>query len=89
MTCKKTHGFIPSVYHRIRDETLDIVMLVQHLSRTVFLKMANDPQYFRGNKFREGGLERAMLYARKKSDKKAFFKEIAASFRKSATGYRS
>ncbi len=44
-------------------EAWDIVMLVQYPSRQAFLKMANDPAYLKVHRFREEGLERAVLYA--------------------------
>lgn len=55
------------------DETWDIVMLVQYPSRKAFLKMANDPEYLKIHKFREDGLERAVLYATEEIG----FKELA------------
>ncbi|MCK9274617.1 MAG: DUF1330 domain-containing protein [Syntrophales bacterium] len=48
------------------EETWDIVMLVQYPSRKAFLKMANDPEYLKIHKFREDGLERAVLYSTEK-----------------------
>jgi len=44
-------------------ETWDLVMLVRYPSRQAFLKMAGDPEYLKIHKFREEGLERAVLYA--------------------------
>jgi uncharacterized protein (DUF1330 family) len=45
------------------EETWDVVMLVQYPSRKAFLQMANDPEYLKIHRFREEGLERAVLYA--------------------------
>ncbi|MCX7981526.1 MAG: DUF1330 domain-containing protein [Syntrophales bacterium] len=45
------------------NETWDLVMLVKYPSRKAFLKMAYDPEYVKVHKYREEGLERAVLYA--------------------------
>ncbi|HLZ18079.1 MAG TPA: DUF1330 domain-containing protein [Smithellaceae bacterium] len=45
------------------SERWDMVMLVQYPSRKAFLTMANDPEYLKIHRFREEGLERAVLYA--------------------------
>lgn len=45
------------------EDTWDVVMLVQYPSRKAFLQMANDPEYLKIHRFREDGLERAVLYA--------------------------
>lgn len=44
-------------------ETWDLVMLVRYPSRRAFFQMANDPEYLKVHKYREEGLERAVLYA--------------------------
>ena len=45
------------------DETWDLIMLVQYPSRRAFLSMANNPDYLKIHRFREEGVERAVLYA--------------------------
>ena len=45
------------------DETWDLLMLVQYPSRRAFLSMANNPDYLKTHRFREEGVERAVLYA--------------------------
>jgi uncharacterized protein (DUF1330 family) len=45
------------------DETWDLLMLVQYPSRRAFLSMANNPDYLKIHRFREEGVERAVLYA--------------------------
>jgi uncharacterized protein (DUF1330 family) len=45
------------------EETWDLMMLVQYPSRKAFLTMANDPEYLKAHRFREEGVERAVLYA--------------------------
>lgn len=45
------------------SEDWDFVMLVRYPSRKAFLQMANDPGYLEVHKYREDGLERAVLYA--------------------------
>lgn len=44
-------------------EQWDLLMLVQYPSRKAFLKMANNPDYLKVHKWREEGVERAVLYA--------------------------
>ena len=45
------------------DETWDLLMLVQYPSRRAFLSMTNNPDYLKIHRFREEGVERAVLYA--------------------------
>jgi uncharacterized protein (DUF1330 family) len=45
------------------EETWDLLMLVQYPSRKAFLSMANNPDYLKTHRFREEGVERAVLYA--------------------------
>jgi uncharacterized protein (DUF1330 family) len=45
------------------EEKWDLIMLVQYPSRKAFLAMANNPDYLKTHRFREEGLERAVLYA--------------------------
>jgi len=45
------------------EEKWDLLMLVQYPSRRAFLTMANDPEYLKTHRFREEGVERAVLYA--------------------------
>jgi uncharacterized protein (DUF1330 family) len=44
-------------------EQWDLLLLVQYPSRKAFLKMANNPDYLKVHKWREEGVERAVLYA--------------------------
>ncbi len=44
-------------------EEWDLLMLVQYPSRKAFLKMADNSDYLRIHKWREKGVERAVLYA--------------------------
>jgi uncharacterized protein (DUF1330 family) len=44
-------------------EEWDLLLLVQYPSRKAFLKMANNPDYLEVHKWREEGVERAVLYA--------------------------
>jgi uncharacterized protein (DUF1330 family) len=44
-------------------EQWDLLMLIQYPSRKAFLKMANNPDYLKTHKWREEGVERAVLYA--------------------------
>jgi len=44
-------------------EEWDLLMLIQYPSRKAFLKMANNPDYLKVHKWREKGVERAVLYA--------------------------
>jgi uncharacterized protein (DUF1330 family) len=44
-------------------EQWDLLMLIQYPSRKAFLKMANNPDYLKAHKWREEGVERAVLYA--------------------------
>ncbi len=44
-------------------EQWDLLMLIQYPSRKAFLKMANNPDYLKVHKWREEGVERAVLYA--------------------------
>jgi uncharacterized protein (DUF1330 family) len=44
-------------------ESWDLLMLVQYPSRKAFLEMANNPDYLKAHKWREEGVERAVLYA--------------------------
>lgn len=45
------------------EEQWDLLMLVQYPSRGAFLSMANNPEYLKTHRFREEGVERAVLYA--------------------------
>ena len=45
------------------NEKWDLLMLVQYPSRKAFLSMANNPDYLKVHRFREEGVERAVLYA--------------------------
>lgn len=45
------------------NEKWDLLMLVQYPSRKAFLSMANNPDYLKAHRFREEGVERAVLYA--------------------------
>ena len=45
------------------SEQWDLLMLIQYPSRKAFLKMANNPDYLKAHKWREEGVERAVLYA--------------------------
>ncbi len=45
------------------NEKWDLLMLVQYPSRRAFLSMANNPDYLKTHRFREEGVERAVLYA--------------------------
>ena len=44
-------------------EQWDFLMLIQYPSRKAFLQMANNPDYLKVHKWREEGVERAVLYA--------------------------
>ena len=45
------------------NEKWDLLMLVHYPSRKAFLSMANNPDYLKVHRFREEGVERAVLYA--------------------------
>ena len=44
------------------NERWDLFMLVQYPSRKAFLSMANNPDYLKAHRFREEGVDRAVLY---------------------------
>ena len=44
-------------------DTWDLMMLVQYPSRKAFIRMINDPEYLKAHRFREEGVEQAVLYA--------------------------
>jgi len=45
------------------EERWDLLMLVQYPSRQAFLSMINNPEYLKTHRFREEGVDRAVLYA--------------------------
>ncbi len=45
------------------EERWDLLMLVEYPSRRAFLSMANNPDYLKTHRFREEGVDRAVLYA--------------------------
>ncbi|MRR17725.1 MAG: DUF1330 domain-containing protein [Deltaproteobacteria bacterium] len=45
------------------EERWDLLMLVQYPSRQAFLSMINNSEYLKTHRFREEGVDRAVLYA--------------------------
>lgn len=52
----------------VGKETWDAVLIVEYPSKEVFIEMISSPEYQSAHRHREAGLERAVLYATRRTD---------------------
>ena len=56
-------GSVDQVFIGMEEDGFDHVMLVEYPSRQAFLDMVSSPEYLEANRYREAGLEKAVLLA--------------------------